>query len=327
MKKRSLTKRRGNTTDIVRKKAESLSEYIGIIESISPSIHFGLWFRGQSSACHRLVPGVLRETTRITDVFGRLTSPSQIVTASGGYVTGMNAERMLAAFKRQSRPFIDHSPENDFEWMFIAQHHGLPTRLLDWSTNALAALFFAVSGAKSIVGDGESSCNAFIHEGDEFRDDGSAVFVMDPREYNGRAQGVFDAVDVAANAKHWNVYLNPMADKSPTAAVDNYSPLCVYAPHMSTRIRAQSGVFTLHGKNIWPIDYYVEFRPLITKIFIPYTATAHITRSLTTVGVNSSFIYPGLDTIASDVAAEERNRCAEDNQTKRSSAEHSRPKS
>jgi FRG domain len=297
-----------NTTSIIRKKAESLSEYIAIIEAVSAAATKVLWFRGQSSASHRLSPSVLRETKRHTDIFGRLITPGQIVTASGGQVTGMNPERMLDNFKRRSRPFIDQTPENDFEWMFIAQHHGLPTRLLDWSTNALAAFFFAVSGAKSIEGDGATACSAYVDDGDEFRDDGSAVFVMDPGEYNEKAYGLSDPVDVAAHAEQWGMYLDPMAAKLPASKYSNFAPLCVYAPHMSTRIRAQSGVFTLHGRNIWPIDYYDDFRPLITKIFVPYTATLNVTRSLSSVGVNASFIYPGLDTIALDVAAEERDR-------------------
>src|SRR5690606_19371314 len=113
------------------------------------------WYRGHSLAdSFELKPGLYRHRTKKT--FEELYALE---------------DEMMLAFERQA---ILHNyggvAVTPMTKLFYMQHWGIPTRLLDWTTNPYIALYFALSGAK-LNASGEYS-------------EAAAVWVLDPYRWN-----------------------------------------------------------------------------------------------------------------------------------------------
>ncbi|MBP6600829.1 MAG: FRG domain-containing protein [Verrucomicrobiales bacterium] len=99
------------------------------LEEMVPQIGFQKvpFYRGQGSADWKLLPRLFREEMKRTE----FTNWADLESA------------LLISLKQRAGAELGYQPTTELEWMAVAQHYGLPTRLTSWSANALVALFFA----------------------------------------------------------------------------------------------------------------------------------------------------------------------------------------
>lgn len=285
---------------------KSLTEYIELMEKIG-SNSTEKWYRGQSKCEYRLSPSALRNVFAIEDQMGNKLNPPLLdntCSGSNNLVAFLPVDQMVTEFSKKVANCLEYNVSTSIEWECIAQHYGIPTRLLDWTTNAINALFFAV-GDCSIGKTKETDIKNFI-DSHGFGSGGGAVFVIDPLEINkltvpienfDKNPMVFDAIE---NAKIIEDCLHTMAP-----------PVCFSGFNKEKRISRQAGKFTTTGTLVWPMDYYDYLQKKIIKIFIPYTAYESIRHQLSALGITHDTIYvedDEKDIIAKEIAKETKEK-------------------
>lgn len=207
-------------------------EKISVIDSVEK---FHQMIRGHWDA-HYIYRGESNDKYELRSKFGRdqqRTQENNIAMEKG----------MLEEFKRNAISHLSYNPADDWDWLAIAQHHGLHTRLLDWTLNPLSAAFFAMDPI--IPGD-------------------AVIYVLN-----------------TAKLLRTNKSIPPFEIKE----------VMLFKPrHLTNRINAQSGVFTVHPR---PSDIFIN--PSLERIVIKESCKIELTGVIRTYNVNIYTMFPNLD--------------------------------
>jgi hypothetical protein len=252
------------------KKVKTLAEFISLVEAVSAewdrlrtSTH--PWFRGQVVSRWRLVPGLYR-----------------------GWVDSYWERELVRDFRLHSHLLLEHPPANYLEWLFLMQHYGMPTRLLDWTESYLSALYFAVASRASTA-------------------DG-AVWVLDPWSLNEHAIGMLSA-PTADNPK-LEAYSIASGPEGLGRDVPAKFPVAVRPPRANPRINAQRGSFTLHGSLKSSLDVLVrevnkgraEPEIRLHKIVIAGASKRQLRKELYLAGVTEGVLFPDLVGLCGEIS-------------------------
>ena len=226
------------------------------------------WFRGHTNARWPLVPGAFRKRTY--GFAGEADARDQF-------------ELRAPLFLSDALAQTTHEPENSWEWYFLMQHYGIPTRLLDWSESALTALYFAL-------------------DGNERHD--RCVWILEPHDMNKNLHNndlIFTYHDDPVPR-----YLSKRPTLSRTEARRFLSqlpssPAAIAPPFTTRRIAAQRGQFTLHGQDRAPLEDLPKLQRHLVKLIIPAARVRSMREDLAWAGVTRTSVFPELTALALEV--------------------------
>lgn len=172
--------------------------------------------------------------------------------------------------------------QNDsiWNWLALAQHHGLPTRLLDWTFSPFVALHIATEAKEHFDDDGVVWAVDYTRSNRHLpkalrgvlKVEGSDVFTVELLD-----QVALGLEDLAALARHpFVLFLEP--------------------PSLDERIVNQFALFSLMSRPRTRLDFWLQRHPdLCRRIVIPASLKWEIRDKLDQANITERVLYPGLD--------------------------------
>jgi FRG domain len=259
---------------------------LGCVERVLVELvrEFGeqLWWRGHWDAKWPLLPSGFRDN-RLED----------------GRVEPRNPVGLIQNFRNRAAGRLGHRrvPESEIEWLFLAQHYGLPTQLLDWTENPLVALFFAVSGDEKANQDGclwalsPTVLNQF-HEN-------PFAFGNGQRGLRETDEPLVRAIAMRAFGMKEEVVAERIFPKSNWDSQGISFPKLIALAGRETdeRVIAQLGRFTLHHLKS-ALEELGEHERFLRRYLIPAEVKSDLKSVLESFGIRKWNLFPDLQTLA-----------------------------
>ncbi|MFC1627531.1 FRG domain-containing protein [Gemmatimonadota bacterium] len=256
---------------------KSLNGAIDIATTLTMS-----WFRGHSKAVGKLVPRIFRPEYR--DSMIQEFRPSLELDT-------------IQAFKRHASIVSDiELPREDdrFGWLCVMQHYMTPTRLLDWSENALVAFYFAVAGDN---------------------DDDGEIWALLPWALNEKA-GAGWGTPMISESKHVKFMLDqPFWAKSSgkLAEISGLTepvqcPLAIDPPVLFPRMAVQASTVTIHPypEESRTIDEVLDDPKHLVRYIVPSAVKSKILSDLRVLGFSKRHLFPDLEGLSEMIAYDNR---------------------